>query len=80
MTGPVAAGKPVAASNLTLRVVSAVVLAPVAVGAAYLGGWPFAVFWGLAAAAVLWEWIALVSGPVWIVAGVLYAASCLLRR
>jgi phosphatidate cytidylyltransferase len=49
-------------SNLTLRIASAVVLAPVALGAAYLGGWPFAVFWGLAAIAVLWEWLTLVSG------------------
>ncbi|HVZ51647.1 MAG TPA: phosphatidate cytidylyltransferase [Pseudolabrys sp.] len=51
------------ASNLVLRIASAVVLAPVAVGAAYVNGWPFAVFWGLAAMAVLWEWTALVAGP-----------------
>ena len=63
----------VPASNLTLRIVSAAVLAPVAIVAAYLGGWPFAVFWGLAAAAVLWEWMKLVAGPGWIVAGIFYA-------
>ena len=34
------------------------------VAAAYLGGWPFAVFWALAAAAVLWEWTTLVAGPI----------------
>ncbi len=50
------------ASNLALRIVSAVVLAPVAVFTAYTGGWPFALFWALAAIAVLWEWIALVAG------------------
>jgi phosphatidate cytidylyltransferase len=50
-------------SNLALRVASAVVLAPVAVLAAYAGGIPFALFWGLAAIAVLWEWITLVAGP-----------------
>src|SRR5947207_1689684 len=46
--------------ELLLRVCSAAVLAPLALGIAYLGGWPFAVFWGLAALVVLWEWIALV--------------------
>lgn len=54
---------PVGWSNLALRVASALVLAPVAVLAAYAGGLPFALFWGLAAIAVLWEWITLVSGP-----------------
>jgi phosphatidate cytidylyltransferase len=54
---------PVAWSNLALRVVSAIVLAPLAVLAAYAGGVPFALFWGAAAIAVLWEWITLVSGP-----------------
>ena len=32
-------------SELLLRVGSALVLAPLAVGVAYLGGWPFVVFW-----------------------------------
>jgi phosphatidate cytidylyltransferase len=50
-------------NNLALRVVSALVMAPLAVGAAWYGGWAFALFWGLAAIAVAWEWIALVSGP-----------------
>jgi phosphatidate cytidylyltransferase len=47
--------------ELALRVVSALVLAPLAVGIAYLGGWIFAVFWGLAALLVLWEWSLLVT-------------------
>lgn len=51
-----------AASNLVLRIVSAAVMAPVAVGAAFFGGWVFAVFWVLAALAVLWEWVGLVAG------------------
>jgi phosphatidate cytidylyltransferase len=51
------------ASNLLLRVISAAVLAPLAFIAAYLGGWPFALFWGVAALAVLWEWTTLVAGP-----------------
>ena len=37
-------------------------LVPLAIGAAYLGGWPFAVLWGLAAMVVLWEWNSLVAG------------------
>jgi phosphatidate cytidylyltransferase len=43
-------------SDLALRFVSALALAPLALGAAYLGGWPFVLFWLLAATAVLWEW------------------------
>ena len=46
--------------NLLLRVVSSAVLAPVAIGIAYLGGWPFAIFWTAAAIAVWWEWTRLV--------------------
>jgi phosphatidate cytidylyltransferase len=49
--------------NLGLRVVSAIVLAPLAIAAAYVGHWPFALFWLVAALAVLWEWIKLVAGP-----------------
>ena len=48
--------------ELALRVGSALVLAPLALGAAYLGGWIFAAFWGIAAIVVLWEWTLLVSG------------------
>ncbi|MGA7973730.1 MAG: phosphatidate cytidylyltransferase [Pseudolabrys sp.] len=50
-------------NNLALRVVSALVMAPLAVAAAWYGGWAFTLFWGLAAIAVAWEWIALVTGP-----------------
>jgi len=63
-----------AGTNLALRIVSAAVLAPLALMAAYTGGWLFAVFWGVAAALVLWEWIGLVEGPLWIAAGLFYAA------
>ena len=44
-----------ATSNLALRVASAAVLAPVAIAAAYFGGWPFGIFWALAGIAVMWE-------------------------
>jgi phosphatidate cytidylyltransferase len=50
--------------NLLLRVISAAVLAPLAVGAAWLGGWPFALFWTIAAGAVWWEWVHLVDSAV----------------
>ena len=48
-------------NDLPLRIGSALVLAPLAVGVAYLGGWIFAAFWGIAAIVVMWEWITLVS-------------------
>ena len=63
-------------SNLALRAISTIVLAPLAVLTAYLGGWPFALFWAAAAIAVLWEWVSLVSGGLWIVAGIAY--TCIL--
>jgi phosphatidate cytidylyltransferase len=58
------AGGPVSTvtNNLALRVVSAAVLAPLALWTAYLGDWPFALFWGVAATAALWEWTTLVAG------------------
>jgi phosphatidate cytidylyltransferase len=49
-------------NNLLLRVISAAVLAPLALVAAYIGGLPFALFWGIAALVVLWEWLTLVVG------------------
>ncbi len=60
MTMPdITAAKP-ASRNLALRVVSSAVLAPAAIGAAYIGGWTFAIFWAVAAVAVWWEWARLV--------------------
>jgi phosphatidate cytidylyltransferase len=59
------APKPLSTNNLALRALSAVVLAPLALLAAYLGGWAFALFWGAAALAVLWEWITLVVGTTY---------------
>jgi phosphatidate cytidylyltransferase len=49
-------------SELALRIASALVLAPLAIAAAYFGGWPFAIFWSLAAVIVFWEWTTLVAG------------------
>ncbi|RAI40186.1 hypothetical protein CH341_24330 [Rhodoplanes roseus] len=39
-----------------MRIVSAVVLAPIAIGAVLFGGWPFVLFWAVAALGVHWEW------------------------
>jgi phosphatidate cytidylyltransferase len=62
MTAPPAEDTVRKPSNLLLRVASAAVMAPVAIGAAWWGGWVFAAFWVLAALAVLWEWTGLVAG------------------
>lgn len=48
--------------NLVLRIISAAVLAPVVLAAAYVGGWPFFIMCGLAAGGILWEWTRLVTG------------------
>jgi phosphatidate cytidylyltransferase len=47
--------------ELVLRIVSAAILAPLAVGIAWLGGWAFFTFWTLAAAGILWEWRRMVA-------------------
>ena len=56
-------GEKAANRNLLLRVASALVLAPVALGVAYYGGWPFVVFWTIAALGMQWEWMGLIGGP-----------------
>jgi len=69
-------------SELALRVASALVLVPLAIATAYVGGWPFVVFWGVAALGVFWEWTALVTGAdrrsILLVGGASVALSLLL--
>jgi phosphatidate cytidylyltransferase len=48
-------------NDLALRVASALVMAPVALAVAYVGGWLFIIFWGIVALGVLWEWVELVA-------------------
>ena len=48
--------------DLAPRVVAAVAMASVALAAAWIGGFVFAVFWWLASIVVLWEWQRLVGG------------------
>ena len=65
MTGPDPASPlrsfNIAKSEFALRVCSALVLAPLALAAAYWGGWPFALFWSVAAIGTLYEWNALIA-------------------
>ena len=49
------------ASNLTLRVASAVVLAPVTLAITNVGGWIFYALCAIAAGGILWEWVSLAS-------------------
>lgn len=76
-----ASDSPSGPSNLVLRWISSLVLAPIVLAIAYFGGWPFVVLWTLAACIVLWEWSMLVKAVPsvgayvgWMVAGLLYAA------
>jgi phosphatidate cytidylyltransferase len=69
-------------SNLMLRIASSLVLAPLAIAAAYFGGLVFFAFWAVAALAVLWEWQTLVCAdernPVLAIGAVALAGSGLL--
>jgi phosphatidate cytidylyltransferase len=49
-------------ADLPLRAATGVVLAVVALGVAWVGGFPFLVFWALAAVGVGWEWQRLIGG------------------
>ncbi|MGO4705183.1 phosphatidate cytidylyltransferase [Microvirga sp. 2MCAF38] len=51
-----AGGIGLVSSELGKRVVSAIVLIPIALAAAYQGGWAFALFWLAAGIATAWEW------------------------
>ena len=51
-------------ANAFARIVSALVLAPLAIAAVLIGGRPFVLFWSVAAIGVYWEWSAeLVRAP-----------------
>ncbi|MGL4634450.1 MAG: phosphatidate cytidylyltransferase [Beijerinckiaceae bacterium] len=54
-------------SELTLRVLSGIVMAALAITSVVMGGWFFALFWGFAAVAVAFEWQRLVhhKAEVW---------------
>jgi phosphatidate cytidylyltransferase len=67
---------------LKTRIISAVLMAPVALAAAWWGGWAFAALAALAAAVMGWEWQRIVTGGRYDTAGVAAsvaaAAACLL--
>lgn len=73
-------------SNLTLRIISSAIMAPLAILVTWIGGWPFALVWIAAACIVLWEWSTLVNAsrpelPAfagWMIAGLAYALVLLL--
>ncbi len=82
------APSPSGPSNLMLRVLSALVMVPLALGITWWGGWPFVLLWLAAGAIVLWEWAALASRgsplatwpwsarqSLWIAGGLAYAAA-----
>jgi len=81
-------GAHAAPSNLTLRIISSAVMAPVTIFIAWFGGWPFVLFWTACACIVLWEWSRLVAGSQgtrtfgafagWMIAGFAYASVLLL--
>lgn len=53
-------------ADLPLRAATGVTMMALALGAAWAGGFPFLVFWGLAALGVAWEWQRLIGGErVW---------------
>jgi phosphatidate cytidylyltransferase len=69
-------------SNIAVRVASSLVMAPLAVGAAYFGGVVFATFWMLVAICVIWEWDTLVCAhdkrPVLTIGSVVIVGAALL--
>ena len=65
-------------SSLRLRIISALVLAPLVLGAVYWGGWPFNVLIGLMVLILTSEWARMVGKrPGWMLLGLLYITfSC----
>ena len=54
--------RPRVANDLLPRAFSGVVMIVLALAATYVGGFPFLVFWGLAAIGVAWEWQRMIGG------------------
>jgi phosphatidate cytidylyltransferase len=65
--------------NLMMRVLTALVLIPVAIGVAYAGGWIWFGLVALVSVGLFVEWTMIVGRSIgWIVIGVVYAAAALL--
>ncbi len=69
-------------ADLLPRILSALVMAALAIGAAWAGGPLFDIFWWLAAVVVLWEWHGLVGaarrGPATVLGAAALAAAAIL--
>ncbi len=63
--------------DLKLRVLSALVLAPIVLGAVWLGGLPFQIMLGIAVVLAAYEWAHLTCGPEWYLNAVLIAGTAL---
>ena len=64
-TDPARTSSGIVSTELGKRIASAIVLIPLALLAAYLGGWPFALFWLAAGIAAAVEWTAMARvGPL----------------
>ena len=65
-------------SSLRLRIISALVLAPLVLGAVYWGGWPFNILIGLMVLILTSEWARMVGKrPGWMLLGLFYITfSC----
>lgn len=64
------------ASDLPKRIVAGAVMAAIALGAVWLGGVVFDVFWAAAAALILWEWVRMPPATQrlpWVAPGLVYA-------
>lgn len=64
------------ASDLPKRIVSGAVMAVLALGAAWLGGLLFDLFWAAAAVLILWEWVRMPPASQrlsWVAPGLVYA-------
>lgn len=62
-------------SNLTLRIVAAAILAPLALAIAWAGGWWWIALTVLAGIGIFAEWVRMSGArPLWLIAGLCYAA------
>jgi phosphatidate cytidylyltransferase len=69
-------------TELKLRVVSAVILAGMALASAWWGGWVFVLVWGVLSGLILAEWLKIVWGKpgwlLWAASGIAYALALFL--
>jgi len=75
--GPRRAQQAMRWSDLRARVLSAVILAPLALGALWLGGTPFVLMIALTALVLSWEWVSLCGTPRFVPAALAVPASLL---